>query len=613
MCGICGIYEYARSDAATLDSIHAMTAALEHRGPDSGGTWTRDRLALGHRRLSIFDLTSAGDQPMHSPDGQIVVVLNGEIYNFPELRTELERDGARFRTRTDTEVLIAQYARHGIDGLAGLRGMFAFALWDARQSRLYVVRDRLGVKPLYWAMRDGVLVFASELKSLLRHPLVRPVLARERLAEWLALRYTVAPGTLFRGIHKLEPGHYLAVDGSGLRQVRYWDAVPGHTAATREEAVAGYARLFTESVRLRLRADVPVGVFLSGGLDSSAVALEAAASVSHPLRTFTVGYARNHGISELARAREVASFLGTDHHELLLDDVRADLLDDVVWHMEEPLGDPATVLLYQLAEFTRRHVTVVLSGEGSDETNLGYGKALAFQRWADLRQRPGGALLARAWLRRNAPGAVRRLARTPDADIYAELSWPGARERAADAGDAGHGWTDGLAAVLPAPAVQDALGRMLYLDLKTWLPDDLLLKVDKTTMAHALEARVPFLDHVLVEYNLGLPAAWKIGRRGTKQLLRDAVRGRLPAGAVDGAQHGFIAPVMDWLGGAWQPLLDAVLDPRQGARVRRLFAPELFTSLQRGLDRGQDRSAVLAFMLVSLERWLHVFDVEIES
>ena len=346
-----------------------MTDALAHRGPDGDGIWCRDRLALGHRRLSIFDLSNRGAQPMLSRDGRHVIAYNGEIYNFKELRHPLEQQGLIFRSETDTEVLLAQYQRYGIEGIGALRGMFAFALWDENEQALFLVRDRLGIKPLYFIDRGGLLLFASEIKSLLCHPEVTAELDRRQLWEWLALRYTIAPNTLFKGIRKLEPGCYLKATRNGVVHHQYWDVPFEPIITDRAAAVDEYRRLLKESVNHCLRADVPVGVFLSGGLDSSVLALEAAEQSSHRIKTFTVGYRNHPEINELTQAKTVAQFIGADHHELLLDDVKPDLLSRVVAHLEEPIGDPAALLLYQLAELTRQNVTVALTGEGSDETS----------------------------------------------------------------------------------------------------------------------------------------------------------------------------------------------------------------------------------------------------
>lgn len=610
MCGICGIYEYGRSGEPDLRPITAMNDAIAHRGPDGDGVWIHDRLALGHRRLSIFDLSSAGAQPMASADGKATIVFNGEIYNFKELRVAHEREGRHFRTGTDTEVLLEHYRRHGIAALDDFRGMFAFALWDDERQRLFLVRDRLGIKPIYYVVRDGVLLFASEVKSLLKHPLVSARLDRARLAEWFALRFSIAPDTLFEGVQKLEPGHYLEAGPGGIRKVRYWDVPAGQLVLDHAAAQEQYRALLHEAVRLRLRADVPVGVFLSGGLDSSTIALEAASLASGPIETFTVGYSGAPGISELPRARAVASQLGAIHHELLLDDVDPQALDDVVWHLEEPIGDPATVLLYRLSEFTRRRVTVVLSGEGSDETNLGYRKTLAFQRWAWLQGLgPLSGMASRLWMRRWLPGALRSSGTPLESRVYAELAWPGVAERVSAVGGVGNDWRDGLDRLRNGGNGRNALERLLYLDLKAWLGDDLLLKVDKTTMAYALEARVPFLDHKLVEFNMRLPASWKIAREGTKRFLRDCVRGRLPADSVDGAQHGFLAPLAHWFSRPWRGRLDESLGDG-GLAQRALVAPAFLTRVRTDVERGDPAALLPAFMLASLETWIERFGVE---
>jgi asparagine synthase (glutamine-hydrolysing) len=612
MCGICGIYEYGRTGTANLQPIAAMTEALAHRGPDDNGVWYRDRVALGHRRLSIFDLSSRGAQPMLTADERLTIAFNGEIYNFPELREPLERDGYPFRTGTDTEVLLAHYQRHGIGGLSALRGMFAFALWDETAQCLYLVRDRLGVKPLYYSDQGGVLLFASEIKALLKHPDMTPHLDRARLKEWLALRYTVAPNTLFEGISKLEPGCYLRVTKDGVSHRRYWDIRFDPPITDRRIAIEGYRERLTESVRLRLRSDVPVGVFLSGGLDSSTVALEAAEQSSHRIRTFTVGYRNHPEISELGPAKLVADYLGAEHHELILDEVGPETLAQVVEHLEEPIGDPATVLLYQLAELTRQHVKVALTGEGSDETNLGYEKAWAFRRWAELGSTPVvGGILEALWLRRWVPGVSwRSLLRGVPEGVYAELSWPSIPHKTIESHFGDGDWFRGLQRVLASSPTSDRLSQMLYLDIKCWMSDDLLLKVDKMTMAHALEARVPFLDHELVEWNMRLPPAWKVGTEGTKLLLREIMRGRLPAETVARPQHGFLAPLRHWFSGDCFCYLDHLLG-MTGLAKRGVVPDAHIASIRRGLQEGEQKSFLPAFMLAALECWFQKFGVTV--
>lgn len=610
MCGICGIYEYGRSGPADLSPVGAMTDQLVHRGPDGEGTWFGPRVALGHRRLSIFDLSTAGAQPMCSPDGKLVISFNGEIYNFKELRALHEKRGLRFRSGTDTEVILAEYRQRGIDSLQAFRGMFAFALWDEDRQTLYVVRDRLGIKPLYYVNVDGILVFASEIGSLLAHPRVSAVLDRERLAEWLALRYTSSPFTLFRGVRKLEPGHYLAVDARGVRKVRYWDVRFEAPLRRRGEALEQYREVFREAVHLRMRADVPVGVLLSGGFDSSVVAAEAQAAASGTLHTFSVGFANTPGISELEHAQRVSRHIGSTHHELLLDDVPLDTLRDSIRHLEEPIGDPAAVLVYQLAEFARRHVTVALSGEGSDETNLGYAKAAAFSRWAGFRETPlAGTLLGRVWLARNASG-TRAWSPWPVEEplVYAELGWPGARRRATATLDSKR-WLDGLRQTLDGAAVPKCFSRMLYLDLKGWMADDLLLKVDKNTMAHALETRVPFLDHRLVELNLRIPPEWKVGPSGTKLFAREALRDRIPERTADRSQHGFISPLQSWLEGLWVGQLEHALSP-DGLDNHGLFRPGYLQRMRQRVAARDAAANVEAFMLIALDIWKELFHVE---
>ncbi|MGE3163888.1 MAG: asparagine synthase (glutamine-hydrolyzing) [Planctomycetota bacterium] len=578
MCGITGAIAFEpESSPITEALITRMRDALAHRGPDGAGTWVAAdaTVGLGHRRLAIIDPSTAAAQPMVSADGQLRLVFNGEIYNHAELRRELERAGrTRWATdHSDTEVLLQAYEHWGIDCLERLRGMFAFAVWDARARSLTLARDRIGVKPLYFSRRNARFAFASEIKALLADPEQEAAVDEAAFVDYLSFLTTAAPHTLFRGIHKLPAGCTLHVTHTGeLTQRRYWDIL------TRAESLAGVprselvARLREElrmSVALRKVADVPVGVFLSGGVDSSTNTALFSEGESRPVRTFSIGYDREYASypSELGHAREVARALGTEHHELVLGAAEvADFLPRMAELQDEPLGDPVCVPVFYVSQLARANgVKVCQVGEGADELFCGYPswrQALRLERWnrwavptalkraglAGLRMVGKDESAYYEWLRRGA-------AREP-------IFWGGAegfrptglqrllsgRLREAFRGRSGWQtiepmWRHFLAHSRdPAP-----LQWMSYVDLQLRLPELLLMRVDKMSMGASLEARVPFLDHRLVEFAFGVPAAEKTRDGRLKGLLKDAVSGLVPQAVIERPKQGFGVPVHEWL------------------------------------------------------------------
>jgi asparagine synthase (glutamine-hydrolysing) len=563
MCGISGLIHF---DGAPVDrgAVRRMTDALAHRGPDDDGYFVDGPVGLGHRRLSIIDL-AGGKQPITNEDGSVVIVFNGEVYNYRELTQELVGKGHSFRTRSDTEAMVHAYEEYGDDCVHRFRGMFGFAIWDARERRALVARDRLGIKPIYYHVGEGFLAFASEVKALLERPEVPREMDEEALSQYLTLRYVPGPRTMFRGIRKLQPGHRLVCERGRVRVERYWDlAFSEGTKRSDAAYLEEFERLLDESVRLRMIAEVPVGVFLSGGIDSSAILAKMAQNTSgHRVQSFAVGYsaatptAAAH--NEFAYARMAADALGADHHEYRVTAEQfRDFVPDLVYKLDEPLADSSCIPLYFLSRLAREHITVVLSGEGSDEILGGYG---IYQRMTLLdglyRRAPA---LAAKWAPRLAAFAPNEISRR-----YLRLLGQPLEQgyRGVSKGVAG----EVLARLRPgAPAssptldalfegyyetVRDAsaLNRMLYTDTKVWLADDLLLKADKITMANALELRVPFLDHKLVEFAASLPTHLKIKGGTGKVLLRRAMRGVLPAAIIDRPKKGFPTPTREWFRG----------------------------------------------------------------
>lgn len=621
MCGICGIASIEAGRALEPTSIVSMTESMHHRGPDDDGYFIDRDANLGHRRLSIIDL-EGGRQPILSEDGSTVVVCNGEIYNYRELTRRLEGLGHSFSTRSDTEVIVHAYEQYGVDCLEHLRGMFAFAVWDRRRHTLLLARDRLGKKPLYYYRDRDVLAFASEIKALLRLPRIRPAVDPTALEHYLSLRYVPGPRTMFRGIHKLQPGHFLQLRDRQVQIRRYWDVdfsdAEKLPAAECRERFTG---LFEDAVRDRMIADVPLGVMLSGGLDSSAVLAQMTELDDNRVRSFSVGYEargdEEDEANELDYARRVASFFDADHHEFhLAADGFGGFLDRLVWHLDEPLADPTCIPLYFISKLARRHVTVVLSGEGADEILGGYGiyrRMLALERI--YRTLPGVAarLGPAAAERVSDPRLARYLnaAGLPLERRYTGVSrgfLPELKDEllGMPGGGAGESVFDVLDEHWQRSRGAEPLDRMLYLDLKVWLPDDLLFKADRMTMANAMELRVPFLDHRLVELMPRVPTALKL-RWGTgKRLLRQTIGRKLPRFVLRRPKRGFPVPVSAWMRGQLGALIRERLLTGDTA-CSRYMDPAVIARLaiehRRGdVDRSQELWALLVF-----EAWHRTF------
>ena len=591
MCGIAGMFRYQADAQSRLDVVRAMGAAIRHRGPDDDGTFGDADVTIGLQRLSVIDLPG-GHQPMSTPDGAVHIVFNGEIFNYRELRARLHADGDVFRTASDTEVILHQYCRHGIEGVHALNGMFAFAIWDRRTRALHLVRDRMGVKPLYYYWDGAIFAFASEIKALLTVPGVRREVEPQALWDYLTFRYVPGPRTVWRHIWKLPPAHRLTVSADAAQPTitRWWD-IPRGPAPGDADPMRSFGDLFTDAVRLRMIADVPVGITLSGGIDSSAVA--AVAAQHHPrLHTFSVSFAGSPSTDERAFARRVADHLATDHAEVEIGEREfLDFLPEFVRVTDEPLADLASVPLYYVCKLARQSVTVVLSGEGADEILAGYD----FDRWWKSRQAVAG------------DGDLRREAVPPHMTNYMDS----AEKRALfhtppDAADS----IDVLRRHLARGGDRHPLDQMLYLYCQDWLVEDLLMKADRMSMANSLELRTPFLDYRLVEWAATAPIAMKIGsgadgRTQTKRVLRDFAAPLLPADILTRPKQGFPVPVYDWLSSrlsAWAA--DMVLGPH--ARSREWFRVDALQSL---VGRGTASSAPShdrhrLWHLIVLEQWL---------
>jgi asparagine synthase (glutamine-hydrolysing) len=621
MCGIAGKFNFDRTRPIDRERLTAMTSVVAHRGPDADGFFVGAGIGLGHRRLSIIDLSS-GDQPLTNEDGTIWVVFNGEIYNFAEIRTELESLGHRFRTRTDTEVIVHGYEQWGDRAVDRFRGMFAFALWDERARRLLLVRDRVGVKPLYYSATASGVTFGSEIKSLLEDPDVPRDWCAEALDAYLTLQYVPCPQTMFRAVRKLPPGHLLIAEGGRVSVKRYWDLTfTGEGQAAREdEYLEQLDALVSESVRLRLVSDVPLGAFLSGGIDSSAVVAAMAATGAGRVVTTTVGFDEL-GFSELASARTVAQHLGVEQHETIVRPDIADLLPKLAWHFDEPFADSSAVPTYYVSRAAREHVTVALSGDGGDELWAGYARhrveawEQTARRWLGpigrtIAGRVGGALPlgvkgarslrhlalppAEACARKHAYGLFESDARGAlySVDFATEV-------RNADP-------FAGFRLAYDSCSSPDPLDRALYVDVKTYLADDIMTKVDRMSMAVSLEAREPLLDHKLLEFAAAVPASLKLKNGRSKHLLRRLLERRIPKAIVDRPKHGFEAPTGEWLRGPLAPMVDSLLvDGR--LRARGIFDDRAVASLWRQHRDGRQDHRHRLWSLVMLELWFRQY------
>ena len=627
---MCGIAGFASSSVLGPDERHRarmMRDVLVHRGPDGAGLWSDDHAALAHRRLSIVDL-AGGHQPLSNETGAIWVTFNGEIYNHADVRAELETAGHQYRTRSDTETIVHAYEQWGDECIHRFRGMFAFGLWDAPRRRLLLVRDRLGVKPLYWAQVGDRMLFASEIKAILESGLIAPQAHRAVFSEVLATRSTAGSETMFENIYKLLPGHRLIFEHGRARIEKYWDLPldgpdPELERIDERELIDRFRSLLQESVRLRLMADVPLGMFLSGGIDSAAVAALMAREVDRPIDTFSVAFA-DREFSELEYARQAAAAVGARGHEVVIDD--SDFfgaLPRLIWHEDEPIAHPSSVPLHFVSALARQHVKVVLTGEGSDELLAGYGKyPRSLFNWnaGGVYERlvPGAVRSAvAASLVPRLPGRVGRLARR---SFLAMPRHPAAMFLDNFAGMPLHlqhvlltpsvtGGADPYAASLEyfarANGNSGVLGRLLYTDVKTYLVE-LLMKQDQMSMSTSIESRVPFLDHVLVEFAARLPHRLKLSGLTTKRILREAIRGLVPAEILTRRKMGFPVPFPGWVRGRWNNVAREVLLDRR-ARQRGLINPPAVERLLDEHRAGRAAGGDAIWALMNLELWYRTF------
>lgn len=617
MCGIAGIAN-SSGETPQLASIQRMCDAIIHRGPDDEGTYVAPYVGLGMRRLSIIDLAT-GHQPIHNEDKTVWVVYNGEIYNFAELRLKLETRGHKFYTKTDTEVIVHLYEEHGVDFVKQLRGMFAVALYDVAQRRLILARDRLGKKPLYYAQLGERLLFGSEIKALLA---VSPELAevdRPALVQYFSLGYILDPDSAFKSIRKLPPGHVLEFSDSKLVVSKYWDlpAYGTETCSSENELLAELRTILSEAVRIRMVSDVPLGALLSGGVDSSTVVALMAEAFSRPVKTFSIGF-KSSDFDESQFARSVSERFGTDHHELVVEPNINDDLNELTRFMEEPFADSSMLPTFYVSRLTRQHVTVALSGDGGDEIFAGY------DRYDIHLRRKRSEALARLlgpWFRRNIFSAIpagfygRRFlfnALLGDRERYVDsMSFLPVNDREQQlfspdfiresAGYPNPSQT--LLDLMAAGETPDDLARLQYLDTKTYLPGDILTKVDRMSMANSLEMRAPLLDHVVVEWATRLPSEWKLrGGTGKYILKKLAEQLQVPKTVLHRPKRGFAMPLVHWFRNQLRDeVMEMLLEPRT---VQRGFFNKkaLEKMLREHLSRRRDHSSQIWLLLI-FELW----------
>jgi len=626
MCGICGKITFGSEGPVSPALVKAMADTIRHRGPDDAGYYVSGPIGLGFRRLSIIDL-QGGHQPLSNEDGSIWIVFNGEIYNYQELRTLLLSKGHVFRTQTDTEVIVHLYEESGPECLEKLRGMFAFAIWDGNTKTLLLARDRVGIKPLYYCSNNSSLIFASEIKAILADPSVHREINAEIIDRFLTFLYVPGEETLIHGIQKLPPGHYLLIRNGEQPIIRqYWDLHFPEPSRSRafQDAQAELLSLLAETIKLHMIADVPVGVLLSGGVDSTGVLSLAVNATDKRMSSFTVGFSGSEVADERPYARLAAETFGTEHHELTITSRDfAAFMPKYVWYMEEPVCEPPAIALYYVSKLARNHVKVLLSGEGGDEAFAGYSnyRNLVWLERAKRAFSPLNRALVTAFSLANSLLHLPRVAkygplmndRFPDY-YYSRTSNPH-RKKASRLGCV---YSPDFALTLdhertlePVRRLQahvrdrNTLDAMLYIDTKAWLPDDLLIKADKMTMASSVELRVPLLDHRVLEFAASLPPNFKLKGFTSKCILKKALSQKMPKKIRDRKKAGFPVPYESWLRHDLKNIVWDVLTDRKTTN-RGYFRKDVVEGLLQANSNGNDYSKEI-FSLLSLELWQRTF------
>jgi asparagine synthase (glutamine-hydrolysing) len=619
MCGIAGFadgssIEHSARRSADFALVHQMCDVIRHRGPDDEGIHVEDGVGLGMRRLSIIDL-STGNQPIHNENRTIWLVFNGEIYNYRELRRELERDGHAFYTSSDTETIVHAYEQWGEAAFGRLRGMFGIGLWDRQRRALFLARDRAGIKPLHYIERRGRVYFGSEIKSLIAAGAVERAIDLEALDHYLSFLYAPPDRSLLKDVRKLPPGHFLRWQDGRAAVIRYWE-ISGREAftGTPAEAAAGLRTVLADAVRSHMVSDVPLGAFLSGGVDSSIVVGLMAEASAQPVKTFSIGFDEPQ-FDELEHARQVAAHFGTDHHEFVVRPDGLSILDRLIEHFDEPFADSSAIPTWYVSEIARRHVTVVLSGDGGDELFGGYDRYLPHRRVAQFDRLPLPAarrVAGAVWplLAHGARGKnfLRHVSRTDEGRYLDSVTFFQPDEKPAlyslDVQRALGEWNAERALGCRFERFRElpAHSRMMRFDFETYLPEDVLTKVDRMSMAHSIESRVPLLDNEVIDFAAALPSSLKIHNGRRKHVLKNAVRGLLPDGILDRRKQGFGVPLGVWFrGGLTGVFSDVLASPR--TRQRGYFNASFIDRIVREHLTGKRDHTLRLWQLLVFELW----------
>ncbi len=622
MCGICGF------NGEDKELLRTMTSALSHRGPDGEGFYSDGTMSFGHRRLSIIDLSTSGKQPMSNEEGTIWITFNGEVYNFQELRKELEKKGHYFSSNTDTETIVHGYEEWGESIVQRLNGMFAFAIWDTTKKKLFIARDRLGVKPLYYFWNGEKIIFASEIKAILADQSIPRKLNQNTVKHYLNLRYIPGNETLFEAIKILPPGHTLTLQGKNLQQKQYWD-LPAQQNESIGTALEIRERL-QESVRRRLIADVPVGVYLSGGIDSAAItALAAKIKKEEALKTFSVGFDHSNEVDELAKAAIIAKHCNTEHREIVVNGSVAELLPKLLWHLDQPHGDPVIIPQFHLSQKAREKVTVVLSGEGADEIFGGYVQYKTMLQAQKIKNVP--ALLSKTAAQLLPIKVLDRLFDYPSS--IGEKGKEKLLDFLGDLNNEEKAYQD-LISIMShkdrkkllvnpekdkenkerakkespyfQPQRQPLLHRMMYYDTKTWLPNYVLFINDRMTMANAIEGRTPFLDYTFVEHIHHLHHTQKLNAQQNKIILREAMRPLLPKTVVEGKKHAFFTPLDKWYKDELKGLAEQLFTPAS-VRERGIYNYDYLKNIWEKYPKSPLLYGKQLFTTINLELWQRQF------
>jgi asparagine synthase (glutamine-hydrolysing) len=604
---MCGIVGFNWQDGELL---RQMMAAVEHRGPDESGYYLDESVSLGHQRLKIIDLLT-GKQPIQNEDGSVQIIFNGEIYNYLELKQSLLGKGHRFYTNTDTEVIVHAYEEYDTGCVNYLEGIFAFAIWDRSRERLFLARDRLGIKPLYYYIKGNEFIFASELKAILEYDGVGRNIDLNALNEFFSYRYVPSERTLIENIYKLLPGHLLTVKDGSIQTSKYWDLAESITDEPEEYYVEELRGLLRKSIKQRLMSEVPLGVYLSGGLDSSCV-VALMSEITSKIKTFSVGFG-SEGEDELQYARLVSRYFDTDHHEFNVGEKDLSLLSEMVWHMDEPVGDAATLPTYILSKFAKKEVTVVLAGEGGDELFAGYdnhkimmvGNRLS-KSFPKFITRGGFPIISKCFPESsNVRRGLDLLAADNEAERYLKILSLFSEDELKILG----GFNLDGNRTNYFPDDMRLLNKLLYFGLKTWLPNDFFVKADKMTMAHAVEERVPILDHNIVEFSLTIPTRLKLKGLTGKYIFKKAMAGLLPDQIINRRKHGYNVPADYWFKHSLKGMLEQMLHESKHNYYNKEYVSKLLTKFQksRGSYSMNFLNAQKLWSILIFEIWHQIF------